>query len=105
MFRKKIVYGANFSTLIVEVVTHLIVISVLIVINAYWNVARNARKQRFKMAKIKVELEVPENCKNCMIFDDDRYCCMLFGKYIPFDVHNNIFKRCDECKQAEVKEQ
>lgn len=32
-----------------------------------------------------------------------RYC-VLFGKYIPFDVHNNIFNPCDECKQAEVED-
>lgn len=56
------------------------------------------------MPKIRVEIEVPENCKNCMMFDDEYRYCVLFGNYIPLDVHNNIFKRCEKCKQAEVKD-
>lgn len=56
------------------------------------------------MPKIMVEIEVPKNCKKCMMFDDEYRYCVLFGKYIPFDVHNNIFNPCDECKQAEVEE-
>lgn len=56
------------------------------------------------MAKIKVEIEVPENCKNCMMFDDEYRYCVLFSNYITLDVYNNIFKRCDECKQAEIQD-
>lgn len=56
------------------------------------------------MRKIKVEIEVPKNCKKCMMFDDEYRYCVLFGKYIPFDVHNNIFNPCDECIRSEVED-
>ena len=64
------------------------------------------------MAKIKVEIEVPkdENCINC------EYCgrgvrsyCYLFNKGLKVERTDwswgkmNIH-RCDECKQAEVKD-
>jgi hypothetical protein len=45
------------------------------------------------MTKIRVEFEVPENCKDCMMFDN----------YIIYDLYTDSFKRCDECKQAEVE--
>lgn len=56
------------------------------------------------MPKIRVEIEVPENCKNCMLFDDEYRYCVLFSNPIILDVHNNIFKRCEKCRQAEVEE-
>lgn len=56
------------------------------------------------MAKIKVEIEVPENCKDCMMFDGEYRYCDLFDNYIIYDVYENSFKRCDECKQSEVKD-
>lgn len=56
------------------------------------------------MAKIKVEIEVPENCKDCMMFNGEYRYCDLFDNYIIYDVYENSFKRCDECKQSEVKD-
>ncbi len=55
------------------------------------------------MAKIKVEFEVPENCKDCMMFDGEYGYCDLFDNYIIYDIYTDSFKRCDECKQAEVE--
>lgn len=67
------------------------------------------------MTKIKVELEVP-NGNYCDCVDD--YCplcerniwgegyCYLFGCDLETDANNGYYcKRCDKCKQAEVKEQ
>ena len=68
------------------------------------------------MAKIKVELEVP-NGNYC---DDvnDVYCpmcerniwgecyCSLFCDELKIDSENGYYcKRCEECKQAEVKDE
>ena len=58
------------------------------------------------MAKIWIKFEVPENCKHCVMFDDAysyRGYCDLFDKYITYDEYTDSFKRCDECKQSEVK--
>ena len=55
------------------------------------------------MAKIKVEFEAPENCKDCMMFDGEYGYCDLFDKYIIYDLYTDIFKRCEECKHAEVE--
>ena len=55
------------------------------------------------MAKIRVEIEVPENCKDCMMFDGEYRYCDLFDNYIIYDIYTDSFKRCDECKQAEVE--
>lgn len=64
------------------------------------------------MLKIKVEIEVP-NSEYC---DDDEICqfienshfgqswCSLYGDDLEVDKNKYYcFKRCDKCKQAEVK--
>ena len=68
------------------------------------------------MPKIKVEIEVPdaEDCDDV----DDAYCpmckrniwgeyhCFLFGDELETDKENDYScKRCDKCKQAEVKDE
>lgn len=55
------------------------------------------------MTKVRVEIEVPENCKDCMMFyGEDRYCD-LFECFITYDEDADNFNRCDKCKQAEVE--
>lgn len=56
------------------------------------------------MPKIRVEIEVPENCKDCMMFYGESRYCDLFDRYISYDTDTDNFNRCDECKQAEVEE-
>lgn len=55
------------------------------------------------MTKIRVEIEVPENCKDCMMFYGESRYCDLFDRYISYDSDTDNFNRCDECKQAEVE--
>lgn len=55
------------------------------------------------MTKIRVEIEVPENCKDCMMFYGESRYCDLFDRYISYDTDTDNFNRCDECKQAEVE--
>lgn len=68
------------------------------------------------MAKIKVEIEVPsgEYCDDvnegfCPLFESNIWGeshCFLFGDELETDKENHYYcKRCDKCKQAEVKEQ
>lgn len=66
-----------------------------------------------RMPKIKVEIEVPdEYCdKNalCPAFYHDEwgYHCLIFDTYDDnLELDRQIFahKRCEQCKQAEVKE-
>lgn len=57
------------------------------------------------MPKIKVELEVPNDCRKC----DHRYDneCWLFYRELTMYENGGDdwgFIRCDECKQAEVEE-
>ena len=64
------------------------------------------------MPKIKVEIEVPrDDCGNCRLLDEFG-CCLLFEKelnhrevleYLGFN--DAIVERCDECIQAEVKDE
>lgn len=55
------------------------------------------------MPKIKVETEVPKNCAYCRFFDLLSGRCTLFCKIL--EVNQNFdLERCDECKQAEVKD-
>lgn len=57
------------------------------------------------MPKIRVEIEVPENCKDCMMFYGEERYCDLFDCCITYDTDDDWgFIRCDECKKAEVKE-
>lgn len=67
------------------------------------------------MAKIKVELEVP-NGNYCDDVDDgycpmckrniwEEYHCLLFGGELETDKENDYSCiRCEKCKQAEVKD-
>lgn len=57
------------------------------------------------MPKISVEIEVPNDlfhpCENCSCYRQDKFdwgYCYLFKQKISYG------QRCDECKQAEVKE-
>lgn len=57
------------------------------------------------MPKIKVEIEVPNDlfhpCENCSCYRQDKFdwgYCYLVKQKISYG------QRCDECKQAEVKE-
>lgn len=68
------------------------------------------------MAKIRVEIEVPDS-EYCDDVDDGyfpmckrnmwgEYHCFLFGNELETDKENDYSCiRCDECKQAEVEEQ
>lgn len=64
------------------------------------------------MAKIKVEIEVPrDDCGNCRLLDECG-CCLLFDKELnhrtvldDWGFTDDIVDYCEECKQAEVKEQ
>lgn len=62
------------------------------------------------MSKIKVELEMVDSkycgtCKLCMEDGWGVYYCALFDTDLEIDEANNCFcKRCEQCKQAEVKE-
>lgn len=67
------------------------------------------------MPKIMVELEVlggeycerEDNvCPMCLEGNWGTYYCCLFNADLEMDANNKHYcKRCDECKQAEVKEQ
>ena len=63
------------------------------------------------MPKIKVELEVgSEFCGNCPMFKlfphrDREAVCYLYNIPITFSPRYLAYVRCEECKQAEVKEQ
>ena len=63
------------------------------------------------MAKIRVELEVgSEFCGNCPMFklfphrDREAVCC-LYNIPLTFSPRYLGYVRCDECKQAEVKDE
>lgn len=59
------------------------------------------------MAKIKVEIEVPENCAHCKFFTILTGRCDIFGSLVEesYDKQHFMIERCDECKQAEVKDE
>ena len=61
------------------------------------------------MAKIKVEIEVGiEFCDNCPMFrllphrDREAFCC-LDNIHLTFSPRYLGYVRCEECKQAEVR--
>lgn len=62
------------------------------------------------MAKIMVEIEVPrDDCGRCRLLDEFG-CCLLFEKELnhcevldDWGFNDDIVECCDECKQAEVK--
>ncbi len=64
------------------------------------------------MAKIKVELEVPDNkycdyeytvCPVCLESSWGKYYCALFDNDLEIDYDNGYCIRCDKCKQSEVE--
>lgn len=62
--------------------------------------------------KIKTEIEVDnvEFCDNCPMFDlfKHRNCeafCRLFNTFLSYSPRYLGYVRCDECKQAEVKDE
>ena len=58
------------------------------------------------MPKIKVEIEVPkESCTKCQMYDNYNQLCMMFWKFIKYNASEDKDERCDECKQAEVKDE
>ena len=63
------------------------------------------------MPKIKVELEVgSEFCDNCPMFilfpsRDMSAFCSLYNIYLTFSPRYLAYVRCNECKQAEVKDE
>lgn len=56
------------------------------------------------MPKIKVELEVPDYCKDCGFFDDECKWCKFFDTAVFYNKNKNLYERCEQCKQAEVEE-
>ena len=64
------------------------------------------------MPKIRVEIEVPrDDCGKCRLLDEFG-CCLLFEKELnhrevldDWGFNDDIVEYCNECKQAEVKEQ
>lgn len=55
------------------------------------------------MAKIRVELEVPSDCRDCEHFDFNLEVCNIFNDDVFYDDYKDIYERCDKCNQAEVK--
>lgn len=65
------------------------------------------------MAKIKVEIEVPNDkycdsedtlCPVCMEGYWNKWYCAIFDKDLEIDSDSSYCVRCKECKQAEVKD-
>ena len=55
------------------------------------------------MPKIKVEIEVPRDCRDCEHFDFYLEVCNLFNNDVFYDEDKDIYERCNECKQSEVQ--
>ena len=53
--------------------------------------------------KIKVEIEVPRDCRDCEYFDFNLEVCNIFNDDVFYDKDKDIYERCDKCKQAEVQ--
>lgn len=52
----------------------------------------------------KILVEVPKNCAFCIYFDLDSCWCKLFYENIWVNDEDTAYEPCDECKQAEVKD-
>lgn len=57
------------------------------------------------MSKIKIEIEVPIDCRDCEYFDFNLEVCNIFNDDVFYDEDKDIYERCNECKQAEVKDE
>lgn len=55
------------------------------------------------MPKIKVEIEVPSDCRDCEHFDFYSEVCNLFDDDVFYDEDKDTYERCWKCTQAEVK--
>ena len=55
--------------------------------------------------KIKVEIEVSNDCRDCEYFDFNLEVCNLFNDDVFYDEYKDIYEHCDKCKQAEVKDE
>ena len=55
--------------------------------------------------KIKVEIEVPRDCRDCEYFDFNLEVCNIFNDDVFYDKDKDIYERCNKCKQAEVKDE
>ena len=56
------------------------------------------------MPKIRVEIEVPENCLYCRFFTMLTGRCDIFGEILKVDEKSITFEPCEQCKEAEVEE-
>ena len=56
------------------------------------------------MVKIRVELEVPIDCRDCEHFDFHSEVCNLFNDDIFYDEDKDTYERCWKCTQAEVED-
>ena len=57
-----------------------------------------------ELAKVRVEVIVPKNnCTCCRFFDLLLGKCLLFWKTLEVNQNFGV-ERCEQCKQAEVKE-
>ena len=57
------------------------------------------------MAKIKIEIEVPKDCRDCEYFDFNLEVCNIFNDDVFYDKDKDIYERCNECKQAEIEDE
>lgn len=66
------------------------------------------------MAKIRVEIEVPTNkycdcedtvCPACLEGNWGKWYCAIFDDDLKIDLDSGNCKRCDKCKQSEVKDE
>lgn len=57
------------------------------------------------MPKIRVEIEVPNNCVYCKFFNVSKWECDIFGERVKesSNTQHFIIEHCEQCKQAEVK--
>lgn len=54
------------------------------------------------MRKIRVEAEVPNDCRDCEHFNFCSETCDLFDEDVFYDEDKDIYEHCWKCKQAEV---
>ena len=57
------------------------------------------------MPKIRIEIKVPRDCRDCEHFDFHLEVCTLFNDDVLYDDDKDIYEHCNECKQAEVKDE
>ena len=56
------------------------------------------------MPKISIEVEVPNDCRDCEHFDSYLEVCNLFNDDIFYNEDKDIYEHCKECEQTEVEE-